>query len=58
MIKTVKISNFKSVQELEIELGRMNVFIGENGCGKTSILEGIAMGSAAAIKEKLDERIS
>ncbi len=53
MIKTVKISNFKSVQDLEIELGRLNVFIGENGCGKTSILEGIAMGSAAA-QDKLD----
>ncbi len=53
MIKTVKISNFKSVQDLEIDLGRLNVFIGENGCGKTSILEGIAMGSAAA-QDKLD----
>ncbi|MEO6831861.1 MAG: AAA family ATPase [Chitinophagaceae bacterium] len=54
MIKTVKISNFKSVPELELELGRLNVFIGENGCGKTNILEGIAMGSAAA-EDKLDE---
>lgn len=52
MIRTVKISNFKSVQDLEIELGRLNVFIGENGCGKTNVLEGIAMGSAA-YEEKL-----
>ena len=58
MIKTVKISNFKSVQELEIELGRLNVFIGENGCGKTSILEGIAMGSAASQDKPEDEFIS
>ena len=53
MINEVSISNFKSVQELTIELGRVNVFIGENGCGKTSILEGVAIGSAA-YDEKLD----
>lgn len=53
MIEKIKISNFKSVQELELELGRLNVFIGENGSGKTSILEGIAMGSAAA-SDKLE----
>ncbi len=53
MIKKVKISNFKSVQELEIELGKINVFIGENGCGKTSILEAIVM-AGAAMQDKLD----
>ncbi len=58
MIKSVKISNFKSVQELEIELGRINVFIGENGCGKTSILEGIAMGAAAMLDRLSDEFLS
>lgn len=53
MVKTIKIENFKSIQSLEIELGRVNVFIGENGCGKTNILEAITMGSAAAAN-KLD----
>jgi predicted ATPase len=53
LVKKIKISNFKSVQHLELELGRVNVFIGENGCGKTSILEGIAM-AGAAIQNKLD----
>lgn len=48
MVKTIKIENFKSVQNLEIELGRLTVFIGENGCGKSNILEAITMGSAAA----------
>lgn len=47
MIKKVKIENFKSVQNLELELGRVNVLIGENGCGKTNVLEAIAIGSAA-----------
>lgn len=53
MVKTIKIENFKSIQSLEIELGRVNVFIGENGCGKTNILEAITMGGAAAAN-KLD----
>ena len=48
MIHKIKISNFKSINELELELGRVNVLIGENGCGKTNILEGIALGSVAA----------
>ena len=48
MIHKVKISNFKSINELELELGRVNVLIGENGCGKTNILEAIALGSVAA----------
>ncbi|ACU05050.1 AAA family ATPase [Pedobacter heparinus] len=51
MLKSIKIKNFKSVQDLEIELGRVNVFIGENGCGKTSILEAIGMGTAAFSNE-------
>jgi len=45
MIHKIKISNFKSINELELELGRVNVLIGENGCGKTNILEAIVFGS-------------
>lgn len=43
MIKSIRIENYKSIYQLEIELGRFNVFIGENGSGKTNILEAIAM---------------
>ncbi len=53
MLHTIKIENYKSVVSLELELGRINVFIGENGCGKTNILEGIALAAAAA-GNKLD----
>ncbi len=56
MIQSLTIQNYKSVQDLNIELGQFNVFIGENGCGKTNILEGIAIGSAA-ISNKLDDDI-
>jgi predicted ATPase len=47
MITKIKIENFKSIQNLDLELGRLNVFIGANGSGKSNILEGIAFGSAA-----------
>jgi predicted ATPase len=53
MIKEITIKNFKSIQELKLELGRFNILIGENGCGKTNILEAIALGGAAAA-DKLD----
>lgn len=48
MIKKLHISNFKSIYDETIELGRFNVFIGENGSGKTNILEALGMASAAA----------
>jgi predicted ATPase len=48
MIKEIKIENFKSIQSLNLELGRLNVFIGANGSGKSNILEGIAFGAVAA----------
>ncbi|WP_294296485.1 AAA family ATPase [uncultured Chryseobacterium sp.] len=54
MLKTVNIKNFKSVWDLKLDLGRVNVFIGENGCGKTSILEAISVASAA-LSNKLDQ---
>ena len=53
MIQEITIENYKSIQSLSIELGRVTVFIGENGCGKSNILDAIALGSAAAA-DKLD----
>jgi AAA15 family ATPase/GTPase len=53
MIKEIKIENFKSIQSLNLELGRLNVFIGANGSGKSNILEGIALIKAAK-ENKLD----
>ncbi len=54
MIKKIGIQNYKSILDLEIELGQVNIFIGENGCGKTNILEAIALGSAA-LDHKIDQ---
>jgi len=53
MINEISIENYKSIEKLSIELGRITVFIGENGCGKSNILEAIALASAAAVR-KLD----
>lgn len=48
MLQEIHIENFKSIENLTLELGRINVFIGENGCGKSNILEAIAFGTAAS----------
>ena len=41
-LKTLKIKNFRNIENLEIELNKnINVFIGNNAQGKTSILESI-----------------
>jgi len=53
VIKTIEIQNFKSIDNLKISLGRINVFVGENGAGKSNILEGIALAGAASAR-KLD----
>jgi AAA15 family ATPase/GTPase len=53
MIDKIKIQNFKSIVDLEMDLGRINIIIGANGCGKTNILEGITFASAAS-QHKLD----
>lgn len=53
MIKSIQIKNFKSVVDLQLDLGSFNVLIGENGCGKSNILEAVAFGAAASAN-KLD----
>jgi hypothetical protein len=53
LITHVEIQHYKSVRELDLDLGRVNVFIGENGSGKSNILEAIALGAAAS-RDKLD----
>lgn len=53
MIKSIQIKNFKSVVDLSLDLGTFNVLIGENGCGKSNILEAVAFGAAAS-NDKLD----
>lgn len=53
MITQIEIKNFKSIVDLTMDLGRVNIIIGANGCGKTNILEAFAFASAAS-QQKLD----
>lgn len=53
MINEISIQNFKSIVNLDVKLGRFNVIIGPNGCGKSNILEAISFASAAS-QNKLD----
>lgn len=53
MIKQISIQNYKSVVNTTFPLKPFNVMIGANGCGKTNILEAIAI-AAAANSNKLD----
>ncbi|MBM7113662.1 AAA family ATPase [Archangium primigenium] len=48
MLEKIHIQNFKSILDYTLELGRINVLIGENGAGKTNILEAFATASAAS----------
>lgn len=46
-IKGIVIKNFKSLYDVSFEPGKINVFIGANGSGKSSVLEAIGILSAA-----------
>lgn len=58
MIKSISIENYKSIDKLTLGLGRVTVLIGENGCGKSNILEAIALASASAAKKLDNEFLS
>lgn len=48
MLKSIEIRNYKSIEKATLPLGRINVLIGENGAGKSNILEAIALAGAAS----------
>ena len=51
VIRLINIENFKSVRNETLSLGKLNVFIGANGCGKTNILEAIAFLGASRFND-------
>lgn len=53
MITEFSVKNYKSINNLSIKLGRINILIGENGCGKSNILEALVLASATS-ENKLD----
>lgn len=46
MLKRLKITGFKSLQNAALDFGKVNLFIGGNGSGKTNILESIGLVAA------------
>ena len=46
MIDRLSIRDFKSIANAELEFGRVNLFIGANGSGKSNLLEAIGLYSA------------
>ncbi|MEO7100702.1 MAG: AAA family ATPase [Luteolibacter sp.] len=54
MISEIQIENFKSIAKLSLKPGSVTVLIGENGSGKSNILEAIGF-AAAASADKLDD---
>ena len=47
LIERITIQRFKSVREAELDLARVNMFIGNNGAGKSNVLEAIGVASAS-----------
>jgi len=43
MLSKVKIGNFKSIEELELQLAPLTIFVGPNASGKSNVLENIAI---------------
>ena len=58
MIREISIENFKSIESLKLNLGRLNVLIGANGSGKSNILEAITFGSAVPMFNLTNEILS
>jgi predicted ATPase len=48
VITKFKVEHFKSIESAELELGKVNVFIGANGSGKSNLLEAVGLIAAAA----------
>ncbi len=40
-ISRIKICNFRSIKEVDIDCKDFNLFIGQNNCGKTNLFEAI-----------------
>lgn len=53
MLRSLKVQQFKSINKAELNFGRANLFIGQNGSGKSNILEALGV-LAGALSRGLD----
>ena len=58
MLTRLTIERFKSIRLSTLELGRVNLFIGGNGAGKSNVLEAIGVISAALERGVSDDDLS
>lgn len=58
MLKSIRIERFKSIRELELDLGLVNLFIGGNGSGKSNLLEAIGIMSSSLSRGLSDGDLS
>lgn len=54
MIERISIRGFKSIVDVEMGLGRLNVLVGANGAGKSNLLEAIGL-LGCAVSGRVDE---
>ena len=48
VIERLTVRTFKSLEDVTVDLGQVNVFVGANGSGKSNLLEAVGVLSAAA----------
>jgi predicted ATPase len=54
MIDRVHFENFKSLQDVTLHLERLTALVGPNGCGKSSVLQGMHLLSLTGVKSPTD----
>lgn len=48
MIQQLQLSGFRSIRNLQLQLGRLNVISGPNGCGKSNLYKAVRLIHEAA----------
>lgn len=48
MLKSINIENYRSIRNVTLELGQLNIVFGPNGCGKSNLYKAIHLLSGAA----------
>ena len=47
-MSSITLRRFKNLEDVKIPLGRINVMVGTNNSGKSSVLQGVAFGVSVA----------
>jgi energy-coupling factor transporter ATP-binding protein EcfA2 len=53
-LATVTVKDFKSLKDVHVELGQVNVFVGANGAGKSCLLEAVGILSKSMTTDQFD----